>query len=335
MPFTGMTDLFPIVGGGPAGAAAALALARDGGRPVVYEKSPFPRHKLCGEFFSPESLRVLEDLGVADRFLAHGPTRITHSEMNFAGSFRRFPLPEAGYGLSRYVFDEFLLRAAVERGAELRRECAYGVSGPGVAAAGRAIVAPRGRRLFGFKSHFAGPQNDAVELFFFEGGYCGLCVIEGGRTNLCGIATEDLLAVHDFRPDPLLETVPRLRERLAPLERVSRWYMSGPLRFGRAAAPDSLLPAGDATCFVDPFTGTGLLGALQTGAWAGAAVLRVAEGASWTRLRAAHERRCGAFYARQLATTGLVRLLLRLGWAESLAGWFPGSLLFRLTRPGW
>ena len=332
-----MLEGFPIVGGGPAGAAAALAMAQAGGRPVIYEKSSFPRHKLCGEFFSPESLPLLAEIGAADGFLAWRPARVTHTELNFERYSQRFPLPERGYGLSRYAFDDLLLRTAMTRGAELRRERAAQPNGPAICATGRRIVGRPGRRLFGFKAHFSGPANDAVELYFFPGGYCGLCPIEGGRTNVCGLAGEDLLRHYGFRVDQLAEAIPRLRERLAPLARVSCWHMAGPLRFGHASpagrdgAP--VLAAGDATCFVDPFTGTGLLAALQTGVWAGEAALRAAEGARWSDCCAWHRRRCAGFFRRQLATTGMIRLLLRLGWVESLAGVVPGSVLFRLTRP--
>jgi flavin-dependent dehydrogenase len=51
-----MTARIHILGGGPAGSAAALAALRQGARNGVrvIEKSRLPRHKVCGEFFSPE-----------------------------------------------------------------------------------------------------------------------------------------------------------------------------------------------------------------------------------------------------------------------------------------
>jgi flavin-dependent dehydrogenase len=44
-----------IIGGGPAGSAAAILLARQGYDVVLLEKDRFPRHKLCGEFLSLEA----------------------------------------------------------------------------------------------------------------------------------------------------------------------------------------------------------------------------------------------------------------------------------------
>jgi 2-polyprenyl-6-methoxyphenol hydroxylase-like FAD-dependent oxidoreductase len=337
---------FSIVGGGPAGASAALAITRDGGRPFICEKSAFPRHKLCGEFFSPEIMPLLEEIGLADGFRALGPACVTHAELNFSRDHRRFALPEPAWGLSRYVLDDFLLRAACERGARLHREC-YSRAGrhvrtdqTAILTAGRSIVESKSHdRLFGFKAHFAGqtgrgPASDAVELFFFENGYAGACPIESGRTNVCGLAKESLLREAGFDPDRLIATVPRLAARLRPLDRVTQWRLAGPLRFGRAHGFDSsVLAAGDALCFVDPFTGSGVLAAMQTGVWAGKAAISAAAGSDWLRVCERYQRQCASFYRSQLATTGIVRKLLSLGWAETLAGLFPGWLLFRLTRP--
>jgi len=318
-----MREQFTVVGCGPAGAATALALCRAGVPPVVYEKSAFPRHKVCGEFFSAEILPALDRIGMAGQFLAALPARVTHGELHFARSGRRFPLPETGFGLSRYTFDEMLYRAVLERGAEVRQERLLKPTGPAVWAGGRAVAEPHGRRPFGFKAHFAGPAGDAVELYFFPGGYCGTCPIENGLTNVCGLASEDVLAAHQFRPDSMLAAAPRLAERLRPLERHTRWMFSGPLRYGPPPPPRvGMIAAGDAACFVDPFTGTGLLAAIETGTWAGEALLMWSSKVNRTPLP-----------RRQLAAAALIRRAVELGWAESLAGLIPASLLYRLTRP--
>ena len=53
-----------IVGGGPAGAAAAVTAARAGLTTVVVDKARFPRDKICGDGLTTGALRLLEDLGV-------------------------------------------------------------------------------------------------------------------------------------------------------------------------------------------------------------------------------------------------------------------------------
>jgi len=51
-----------VIGGGPAGASAAMTAARAGIQVLLLEKGNFPRHKVCGEFVSGESLQLLESL---------------------------------------------------------------------------------------------------------------------------------------------------------------------------------------------------------------------------------------------------------------------------------
>jgi menaquinone-9 beta-reductase len=53
-----------VVGTGPAGAATAILLAEQGFRVAALDRARFPRPKLCGEYVSPEAVRVLDRLGV-------------------------------------------------------------------------------------------------------------------------------------------------------------------------------------------------------------------------------------------------------------------------------
>ena len=58
-----------VLGAGPAGATAALLLARAGWSIALVEKTAFPRRKVCGEYLSATNLPLLSELGLSERFL--------------------------------------------------------------------------------------------------------------------------------------------------------------------------------------------------------------------------------------------------------------------------
>ncbi|MEJ7845481.1 MAG: geranylgeranyl reductase family protein [Acidimicrobiales bacterium] len=60
---TDVVDL-GVVGGGPAGSAAAITAARAGRRVVLVDKARFPRDKCCGDGLTTGALRHLEALGL-------------------------------------------------------------------------------------------------------------------------------------------------------------------------------------------------------------------------------------------------------------------------------
>src|SRR5678816_4736539 len=123
------------------------------GTPVrVIEKSRLPRHKVCGEFFSPEIGPELAKLGVWDAFLAAGPARVSRTALHFGRRTKSSKLPETAFGLSRFAFDQMLLEHARGAGADIVTEH----DGPSqiVATGRRSKPDARGNRLFGFKAHF-------------------------------------------------------------------------------------------------------------------------------------------------------------------------------------
>jgi len=334
-----------ILGAGPAGSVAAIAALAESVPVSILEKSTHRRHKVCGEFISPEACGILAELGVWGQFLSLQPTRIRDCALHFGRVTKKWTLPECGYGLSRYELDGLLLERAMALGATVANQRvtnnslgnrlltdAQGAAGGTaiVLATGRRATAPPGKRLFGFKAHFEGPADDAVELFFFSGGYVGVSCVEQGITNVCGIAPEDALHACGFRLDEFVLRSEALAERLRPLSRKFKWLTVGPLVYSgnvRSWANPIAYPAGDALGFVDPFTGSGILNALLTGWWSGSAA---AQGLSSQR----YVERCGALLGKPFRTSALFRALLDVGCAQHLASLVPGSWLFRLTRIG-
>jgi flavin-dependent dehydrogenase len=188
-----------IVGAGPAGSMAALAAIRAGASVRIFEKSAFPRHKVCGEFLSPAMATLLRRTGCELDFLKLGPSVLREMQLHFGARVVRHRLPEPAYGLSRYALDHILLRHAVDAGAEVIRETYRAdahdnpLDVPLIVATGRKSIDPSSDRLFGFKAHFSGPGNDTVELYFFDRCYVGVSTIENGATNVCGLAPERTL----------------------------------------------------------------------------------------------------------------------------------------------
>lgn len=327
-----MRDRIQIVGGGPAGASAALAALREGVSVHVFEKSRFPRHKVCGEFLSPGILRVLGDFGLTGAFDALGPAPVKRAMLCFGRREKNFRLPEIAWGLSRAAFDHLLLRAAEERGAVVTHSTPTSFDKPVVVARGRhfaSTASDRGQRLFGFKAHFRADAGDAVELYFFNGCYVGLNAVEDGLTNVCGIAPERLLARFGFEHDELLQSCEPLRARLQGAERIMPWLSTGPLRFENRFRVDpepGVYAAGDALSFVDPFTGSGLLAALKTGTMAGRFAAR-------ERPVQEYMESVRAVLERPFAIAGIFRWAVTSGWAERIAPLLPGAAMFRWTRP--
>ena len=321
-----------IVGAGPAGSAAAIAGLSRGARVRVLERSRFPHHKVCGEFIAAEACRELERLGVWHEVRRYRPPSIRRCTLHLGSHSKHWPLDEHGIGLSRLLLDRLLLERAEAAGAEVSRGTPWqrgeaAADAMVVAAGRRGGAAGRGRRLFGFKAHFAGPTDDAVELFFTSWGYCGVSAVEGGRTNICGIAPEDVLLRHGFDIDGLLAAEPALAARVQPLSRVMAWLKTGPLCFSRsvgAGGEGAAYRAGDALGFVDPFTGSGILHALLTGRLAGNAAARAIPQRDYLR-------QCGALLNRPFAVSGLFRMLLGAGLSR-LALLVPGVWLYRMTR---
>lgn len=322
--------LVHVVGGGPAGSAAALGALHEGAPVCLHEKSRFPRHKVCGEFLSPGIVPLLGTLGLESAFFDAQPAAVRRMELHIGAAARRARLPDTAWGLSRYRLDDLMLRRAVALGAQFARGRLDTAPRPAVLAAGRAASNPgRGHRLFGFKAHFTGPAEDAVELYFFGQCYVGLSPVENGLTNVCGLAPEHELARFGFAIDEMLTAVPSLRERLCPLRRTMGWLHVAPLVFRngfRAPTPEGIYPAGDALSFIDPFTGSGVLSALLGGRLAGRAAARALPVADYLA-------QCRRELRRPFEISRICREFISRGWAARVLPFVPGPLLFRLTRP--
>lgn len=320
-----------IVGAGPAGTAAALGALRESAAVRIVERSRATRHKVCGEFISPEACSILEQLGTWQEFLKLGPSRIHRCELHFGRRVKQWTFAEPAFGLSRLALDGMLIEQARSRGAAISGGIRFRMDAE---ADGCALIVASGRtpgpacrpRLFGFKTHFEGPAADAVELYFGPSGYVGINPVEQNLTNVCGIAPEDTLRSYGFEIDEFIRHAQPLSSRLKPLSRRMPWLTTGPLIFSRPqAAITPIYAAGDALGFIDPFTGSGILHALITGQMAGVAAARRIPHAEYLCS-------CRGLLSRPAAVSAVFRAALRSGLAEHFARLVPGQWIFRLTR---
>ncbi|HEX9996500.1 MAG TPA: NAD(P)/FAD-dependent oxidoreductase [Abditibacterium sp.] len=294
-----------IIGGGLAGCSAAISLARAGQNVAVFESGSLPRHRVCGEFLSPESRAVLRRLGVENQLLKAGAREVGNARFLSGDSDADFELGDrAGLAISRYALDPILWKAAQDAGAQTFLETKVrGLQGDTegyefeansetwranavILAAGRR-VAPKPlaseskARFCGLKAHFAGVDLGigTVEMHLFERGYCGLVRIEGDATNVCMML--DYRALPKGAPDRfwehLLSRNPALESRFRNAWRQTNWEATANVSFERfrpvsesTAEPDSTIPrgvlcAGDAAGYIHPLTGDGMAMALRAG----------------------------------------------------------------------
>jgi flavin-dependent dehydrogenase len=314
-----------VVGAGPAGASLAIRLVKNGFDVCLVEREKFPRHKLCGEFISPECLVHFEDLGVLDEMVSAGGDRITETVF-YAPNGRNVCVPSEWFGnsagalsLSRAEMDFRLLERARNLGVEVLEEtqvvgvlfendrvCGVKVKSKDsetaeiiadltVDATGRANVLGKyvkkfqvsssrfqvekirnpqsaiRNRLVGFKTHLKNVKMEKgrCEIYFFRGGYGGLSHVENDLANHCFLIRADVVKEYIGQTNLLVEKVVfenvRARETMRDAAPVFDWLAVSVDGFGVKdlnPAPN-LFAVGDAAAFIDPFTGSGMLMALE------------------------------------------------------------------------
>lgn len=306
-----MTDAeVAVVGAGPAGCAAAIALARAGRRVLLLERAPEARESVCGEFLGADAAAALSRLGVDLPALGAVPLR----RLRVAARARdaAVPLPFPGWALPRRALDGALRAAAGAAGAELRCAAVLGAEAEGdlwrlrLRAGGtlraRRVVLATGKHALrghprldapagalGLKLHLRGavPEGETV-LLPFAGGYAGLQPLPGGAgANLCaalhGAPDEAARDAGAFVARVAAGTTlaARLLAPLAPewtrplaIAGVPYGFRHRDLGSDAGFGPerDTLYRVGDQAAVIPSFTGSGIAVALHSGLAAAAAM---------------------------------------------------------------
>lgn len=284
-----------IIGGGLAGLASALHLSRKGLRVTVIEKTAYPRHKVCGEYISNEILPYLQWLGVNVSELH--PTHISKFEFSAqSGKTVRTKLPLGGFGVSRFALDNFLYEKAIHNGCTVITDSVTDVTFEGNSFTvktseqnftSKIVLGAYGKRSnidqvlsrdfiskkspwLAVKGHYTGKfDNSLVALHNFQGGYCGVSVVEKNIINICYLADYETFKkyknIDDFQKSVLYKN-----QRLKAVFENSTPIFEKPLTISQISfdkknpVENHILMIGDTAGLIHPMCGNGMAMAVHS-----------------------------------------------------------------------
>ena len=260
------TDIL-IIGGGPAGLAAALATRRRGFTVTVADAIVPPADKACGEGLMPDALAALSELGVsigaADSFPFRG---IRFLDRGIAVQ-ANFPTG-CGRGVRRTTLHRMMIERAEAVGVQLHwgarvdldaARCGWIIGADGENSLVRKWagldVCVRDRRRFGFRRHYRiKPWTDHMELYW--GRECQVYVTPVTPDSVCVAA---ISRNSRFRLADALREFSDLEQRLKPrtLMSTERGAITSSRKL-KAVYREHIALIGDASGSVDAITGEGL-----------------------------------------------------------------------------
>ena len=267
MEFPHNFDVF-VVGGGPAGLAAAIAARLKGFNVVVADGAHPPIDKACGEGLMPDSLDALRRLGVpldAERHFSFQGIRFIGAGGRVAANFRR----GHGVAMPRVRLHQLLIDRAQEVGVKLLWDAH--IAGIDSIRARWIIGADGGNSLvrrwaglhsahseffrYGFRRHYRVPAwTNHVEVYWAN--RCQMYVTPVGSDEACvALITRDPhLRLSDAIP--MFPELARRLDRALPVDR-ERGAVSATRRLKNVYRGNTVL-IGDASGSVDAITGEGM-----------------------------------------------------------------------------
>jgi flavin-dependent dehydrogenase len=270
------TDVF-IVGGGPAGLAAAIAARERGFRVIVADGAKPPITKACGEGLLPDAVAALDKLGVELREMDGYALRGIRFEDERSSVSARFP-DGHGLGVRRELLHQRMLERARDCGVSLMWNTPVtGLAEGGVVAAGNIIQArwvigadgsrSRMRRWsglessvpqrsrFAFRLHYrAEPWRDFTEIHWGEEAQAYVTPV--GAHEICLVLISNK---PNARFDETLRRFPKLLRRLKGALQTSseRGAVTSMFQL-KGVCRGNVALIGDASGSVDAITGEGL-----------------------------------------------------------------------------
>ncbi|WP_422924252.1 NAD(P)/FAD-dependent oxidoreductase [Singulisphaera sp. PoT] len=291
-----------VIGAGPAGTLAARQIAWAGARVLLVDKKAFPRTKVCGACLNGQALAVLRSIGLESLIDRLGAVEPEQLQVTFRHRSARFPLPE-GRVLSRARLDAALVEAAIAAGADFIQETSAVVERAEgdvrrvrltrpdrsalaearlvIVAAGigntcldhhaeplRTRVAVASRVGLGTVVDECPPayREPRISMAVARDGYVGIVRDEDGRLNVAAAVAKEMLRRAGSPGEAAAAILYEAGAMPVPALESSQWQGTPPLtRQTRPIAASRLFLLGDATGYVEPFTGEGMAWAMASG----------------------------------------------------------------------
>ncbi|HEY6806164.1 MAG TPA: NAD(P)/FAD-dependent oxidoreductase [Pyrinomonadaceae bacterium] len=205
-------------------------------------------------------------------------------------------------------------------------------------------------KLVAFKAHLTNTRGSlsSCEIYSYPGGYGGLNTIEDGLSNICFIVNASLVKQAHSSPEQVLQNQLMQNQRAAFVLQQAKvatdWLSVSLESFGRQhpSPAKGLLAIGDSAAFIDPFTGSGMLMALESGQLVSGVIVRRLNKSDLAVLCGEYTSQYHQKFAARLRTSGLLRrvafnpLLAQLtitacGTSERFRNWLVRSTRSRNT----
>lgn len=297
-----------VIGGGLAGLISAFLLAKNGREVLLVEKKSYPIHRVCGEYVSNEVKDFLLREGLYPKDL--NPNPISKFLLtSIRGKQASVKLKMGGFGISRYLLDEFFYEKAKTAGVEMllktqveeleyheKKENFTLTLSNGHQISADYVLGAFGKRskldkamsrkfmesssdFIGVKYHLKTDFDaDTVALHNFPGGYCGINKIENDLYNLCYLGDRNQLREYGSIP-AMEETVLHKNPFLKRLFLDSTFVFDKPEVINEVSfepkqpVENHVLMIGDAAGLITPLCGNGMAIAIHTGKLAADAIL--------------------------------------------------------------